>query len=205
MTRIIVFAKAPVPGRVKTRLIPALGADGAAALARVMLIRTLDVAISSAVGEVELCMDPAPGAPSWQGITLPPGLSLSPQEQGDLGERMARAVMRRIDELPVILIGTDCVQISKVLLRDAANALTRADAVMNPCADGGYALFGLNRFDPSLFEGIAWSTASVAARTLARLAALGWRVHVGREVHDVDSPRDLDYWYRTMALGQSRC
>lgn len=194
MTRIIVFAKAPVPGRVKTRLIPALGADGAAELARVMLMRTLDVAISSAVGEVELCMDPAPDDPAWQGITLPPGLSLSPQGQGDLGERMARAVTRRIDELPVILIGTDCVQISKVLLRDAASALTKADAVINPCADGGYALLGLRRYQAKVFADIAWSTEVVFQQTLAQITTLRWSVHIGRLVHDTDTPRDLPRW-----------
>lgn len=203
--RIIVFAKAPVPGRVKTRLIPALGADGAAALAREMLQRTLDISLSSRIGEVELCMDPGPADIAWQDIMLPPDMPLSSQGQGDLGERMARAVHRCIDRTPVILIGTDCVDMNKALLREAADALATADAVINPCADGGYALFGLNRFHASLFEGIAWSTSSVASRTLTRLAALGWRVHVGREVRDVDNPHDLDYWFSTLASSTGEC
>lgn len=205
MTRIIVFAKAPVPGRVKTRLIPTLGADGAAALALEMLQRTLDISLSSRIGEVELCMDPAPDDSAWQDIMLPPDIRLSSQSAGDLGERMARAVSLCIDRTPVILIGTDCVDMNKALLREAANALATADAVINPCIDGGYALLGLNRFHPSLFENIAWSTSSVTSRTLARLEALGWRVHVGREVRDVDSPRDLDDWYRKLALSAGGC
>ena len=195
MTRIIVFAKAPVPGRVKTRLIPALGADGAASLAREMLQRTLDISLSSKVGEVELCMDPGPGEPAWQGVELPDSLCLSPQSEGDLGTRMALAVQRRIDAAPVIVIGTDCAEMQPDLLKRAAIALTSADAVIHPCADGGYALLGLRRFSASVFAGIAWSTPSVCEQTLARCAALNWRVHVGQTVHDVDTPADLAYWH----------
>ncbi len=194
MTRIIIFAKAPQPGRVKTRLIPALGAEGAAALARQMLDHTSAVAIESGLGPVELCMDPPPGDQAWLGVGLPPSLCLSAQSDGDLGARMADAVTRRLDEAPVILIGTDCVEMDKDLLNTAAVALNQADAVINPCADGGYALLGLRRFDASLFAGIDWSTTSVSAQTLARFRALGWRVHVGQVVHDVDTPADLDYW-----------
>lgn len=200
MTRTIILAKAPVPGRVKTRLIPALGAMGAAELAREMLGRTLEIALSAGLGDVELCMDPAPGEPDWKGFALPSGLSVSPQGEGDLGARMARTVQRRIEAGPVVLIGTDCVDMSVSLLAEAAKALQDFDAVINPCVDGGYALLGLRRFDASLFEGVAWSTSSVFDQTRAAMDALGWRACVGQVVRDVDTPADLMLWHGRQSL-----
>lgn len=194
-THIIVFAKAPVPGRVKTRLIPALGEEGAAALARKMLEHTLTAALAAGCGTVELCADPAPQADAWSGLALPEGIVLTAQGNGDLGERMARATERSLGRAPrVMLIGTDCVEMSAALLRAAAQTLDTADACLHPTADGGYALLGLTRFDCSLFEGIAWSTSSVAKDTRARIQALGWTLTIGATLHDVDLPSDLALW-----------
>ena len=199
--RIIVFAKAPRPGLAKTRLIPALGAAGAAALAARMLAHTLDQALASGVGEVELCAAPAPGDAMWQGVELPEGLVLTAQGEGDLGERMARAARRAIEAIEaieageagagVLLIGTDCPALDAACLRRAASALGETDAVIAPTADGGYALLGLRRFDASVFADIAWSTPTVAATTLARLDALGWSCTRLPLVHDIDEPADL--------------
>jgi len=192
VTRTIIFAKAPVPGRVKTRLIPALGAEGAAALAGDMLGWTVDAALAAAIGPVELCADPAPGDPAWAG-RLPEGpVRLSSQGDGDLGERLARAASRtlRAGE-KVLLVGTDCPDLTPDRLGEAAAMLAGHDAVLHPAIDGGYALLGLRRFDRSLFERIEWSSAAVAAQTLARLDALGWTVHVGETLRDVDEPADL--------------
>ena len=187
--RILVFAKAPVPGRVKTRLIPALGVEGAAALASGMLARTLEQA--KAAGEVELCADPPPDDPAWEGH-IPEGLRLSAQGPGSLGDRLARAAERVIGEgAPLLLIGTDCPELDAARLRAAAAALERRDAVLHPTRDGGYALLGLKRFDRSLFEGVAWSSSRVARQTLERLNALGWTVEVGETLRDVDRPADL--------------
>ena len=187
--RILVFAKAPVPGRVKTRLIPALGAEGAAALAAGMLARTLEEA--KAGGEVELCADPRPDHPAWRGH-IPEGVRLSAQGRGSLGERLARAAERVIGEgEPLLLIGTDCPELDADRLRLAAAALERCDAFIHPTVDGGYALLGLRRFDRSLFEDIAWSTGRVAEQTLERLNALGWKFEVGDTLRDVDVPADL--------------
>ena len=191
MMRILIFAKAPVAGKVKTRLIPALGAEGAAALAAEMLHRTAGEAAAAALGPVELCADPEPGHPDWHG-QIPPGLDLSAQGEGDLGQRMARAARRAIDDGEhVILIGTDCPDLDRVRLAEAAAALERHDAIIHPARDGGYVLLGLRRFDPSLFEGIAWSTSAVAAATIARIEALGWSLKVGATLHDMDEPADL--------------
>jgi hypothetical protein len=186
VTRIVIFAKAPVAGRVKTRLIPALGAHGAAALARKMLDRTLEEALATGLG-VELCGEP--DAARWHEER--PGLSLAAQGEGALGERLARAADRVLAEVPVLLIGTDCPGLDRGRLRAAAGALEDHDAILHPAHDGGYALLGLRRFDPSLFEGIDWSTAAVAEQTMRRIAALGWSVRVGETLRDVDEPEDL--------------
>ena len=194
-THIIVFAKAPQAGRVKTRLIPALGPEGAAQLAREMLERTLSAALAAGCGTVELCADPPPQDAAWSAIALPAGLQLAAQGEGDLGQRMSRAAQRALRHAQrVVLIGTDCVEMSPSLLRAAAEALDQADVFMHPTADGGYALLGLKRFDPALFTGIAWSTATVAQETRARCVALGWTLLEGASLHDIDEPADLALW-----------
>lgn len=184
-TRIIVFAKAPVAGRAKTRLIPALGADGAAELAAEMLDRT--VAQAQATGlAVELCGDPDP-ADWYRGE-----VQLSKQGDGDLGARLARAARRAIEAGErVLLIGTDCPDLSTARLVDAAGALDTHDTVLHPAKDGGYVLLGLARYDASLFADIAWSTPSVAATTIGRIVALDWSLHVGHTLRDIDEPEDL--------------
>lgn len=193
-TRIIIFAKAPLPGFAKTRLIPALGAARAAELARQMLFNTLHEALAAGIGPVELCVTPAIADVAWQGINLPPGIDITPQGEGDLGARLARAAQRALGHAaPVLLIGTDCVELSGTLLREAAQALRAHDAIIHPTADGGYALLGLRRFSPLLFSDMPWSTDAVADITLARIAQLGWPVRVGQTLHDVDEPADLKY------------
>lgn len=194
-TRIIVFAKAPVAGRVKTRLIPALGAQGAAELARAMLARTLQAALDAGCGAVELCGEPHPDDPAWANTALPAGVERSAQGSGDLGQRMARAAQPGLAAAErVLLIGTDCVEMDAALLANAARALDRSEAFMHPTHDGGYALLGLTRFDPALFAGIAWSTPRVAAQTRERIASLRWRLAEGATLHDVDEPADLARW-----------
>ena len=190
--RIVIFAKAPVPGRVKTRLIPALGEAGAARLAARMLDLALDKARVAAVGPVELCMSPAPDSPDWAGIPLPADIETRDQGAGDLGARMARAAQRALAQgEAVLLIGTDCPQLTAARLREAAAQLMSHDAVLHRAADGGYPLLGLRAFDASLFEDIPWSTAAVADITLERMAALGWNVWLGETLQDIDVPADL--------------
>jgi rSAM/selenodomain-associated transferase 1 len=192
MTRIIIFAKAPQPGFAKTRLIPALGQDGAAKLARQMLLNTLHEAIAAEAGRVELCVTPEINEAAWQGIQLPAGIEISGQGGGDLGARLSRAAQRGLEHgEPVILIGTDCIEMSAALLRSAAAALKYKEVVIHPAADGGYVLLGLARFHPLLFENMAWSTDRVAAETVGRIGQLGWSLEVGTPLHDIDEPDDL--------------
>ncbi|MGL1832510.1 TIGR04282 family arsenosugar biosynthesis glycosyltransferase [Rhodocyclaceae bacterium SMB388] len=195
--RIIVFAKAPWPGHAKTRLIPALGAEGAASLAALMLRRTMTAVVTAGVGPVELCVTPDAGDPAWRGL-IPDDVLCSDQGPGDLGERMARASRRAIEAgEKVILIGTDCVELSPGLLIAARDALTAHDALIHPTVDGGYALLGLSRFDDSVFDAIAWSTDTVAETTIGRTRDLGWSLMIGERLHDIDTPADL-CWISSM-------
>lgn len=198
MTRIIIFAKAPLPGFAKTRLIPVLGQAGAAKLAQQMLFNTLQEAIAAQIGTVELCVTPDSHHPSWhpawRDTQFPAGIEISDQGEGDLGARLALASERALANAePVLLIGTDCVEMSGGLLRAAAQALQEHDAVIHCTADGGYALLGLRRFSPFLFSDMPWSTDAVSRATLARIGQLGWTVFVGQMLHDVDEPQDLKY------------
>jgi hypothetical protein len=186
MTRIVIFAKAPVAGRVKTRLIPALGAEGAARLAGEMLERTLEEALATGHA-VELCGEP--DATEW--LEPRPGLALTAQGEGGLGERLARAAERVLREEPALLVGADCPELGRDRLRAAAAALEDHDAVIHPAHDGGYALLGLRGFEGSVFQGIAWSTSAVAEQTMRKIEGLGWSLQVGETLRDIDEPGDL--------------
>jgi rSAM/selenodomain-associated transferase 1 len=187
VTRIVIFAKRPEPGRVKTRLIPVLGAEGAADLAREMLAATVEEALATGLA-VDLCGDP--DAAQWHQART--GLVRTAQGEGDLGARLARAVRRTLGEGDnVLLVGADCPDLDRHRLAAAAEALASHDSVIHPAQDGGYALLGLKRFDPSLFEAIEWSTAAVAEQTMRKIEALGWSLHVGETLRDVDEPEDL--------------
>ena len=200
-TRIIILAKAPQPGFVKTRLIPALGAEGAAELAQQMLFHTLHEALAADIGTVELCSTPKIDDVAWKGITLPLGIDVTDQGEDDLGARLARASERAIENGgSVMLIGTDCVEMSATLLREAAQSLHVHDAVIHCTADGGYALLGLKRYSTVLFSDMPWSTDVVASTTIARIRQLGWSLHVGQLLHDVDTPQDLKYLSTKMEL-----
>jgi rSAM/selenodomain-associated transferase 1 len=192
--RIVIFAKEPQPGFSKTRVIPALGAQGAATLAKLLLARMLQAAIASEVGVVELCVTPWSSEEVWRKMGVPVSVQLTDQGDGDLGVRMARAAQRVIDAgESVLLVGTDCPQLDAGQLQIAALALQGADAALIPALDGGYVLLGLNQYDASIFSGIAWSTSSVAAATQERLQALQWRVQTLAPLHDIDEPADLQY------------
>ena len=195
MTRIVVFAKAPLAGLAKTRLIPALGAKGAADLARDMLIHTLDQALAAGVQAIELCMSPAPSDPAWQGVPLPRAVEQTDQGDGDLGARMSRALGRALalQQGPVLVIGTDCPALNAAQLSEAARQLGHYDAVLLPASDGGYVLIGLQAPCPSLFTDMAWSTPVVATETLRRMARVGLNVWQGPTLHDIDEPSDLKY------------
>ena len=189
---LIVFAKAPVAGQAKTRLIPALGAEGAAALATRLLRHTLAAGMAAGFDQVELCVAPDTSHPAFGALASAYGLALTAQGEGDLGARMDRALARVLhDHRHAVLIGTDAPALNAARLRDAACALHEADAVFVPALDGGYALVGLRRAQPALFRGIAWSTAHVMAQTRQRARAAGLTWTERDPVPDIDEPDDL--------------
>lgn len=194
MTALIIFAKAPTLGRCKTRLSPALGEHGAADLAARMLATTLEFAQEAGFAEIILCCDPAPDDVAWQAQNLPENITCVAQGDGDLGERMQRAAEAALaDHKAVILVGTDCVELSSDWLREASVALAEHDAVIHPSEDGGYTLLGLRQSHSSLFSALPWSTEAVVKITYERLDALGWNYQIRALSHDIDTPEDLIY------------
>jgi rSAM/selenodomain-associated transferase 1 len=190
--RLVIFAKYPKAGQVKTRLIPAIGVEGSVQLARLMLRHTLDQAQQSQVGEIELCVSPDPKHDDWQDIYLPQQIYLTDQGEGDLGQRLTRAAQRVVEQgKAVVFIGTDCPALLSSMLQEVAIHLVKYDAVMIPASDGGYVLLALNQFDDSIFTDIQWSTDSVASDTLTKIKALGWSVALLPVLHDIDEPEDL--------------
>jgi hypothetical protein len=193
MGALIVFAKAPVAGRAKTRLVPALGAAGAAALAERMLEHSLAAAAAAQPDALEVCATPDAAHPVFRRLRqVHPELRLTLQGEGDLGARMNRAFERTLrTHERAVLIGTDAPALDADTLRAAATALDEHDAVFVPARDGGYALVGLRSPRPALFAGIAWSTPQVMAATRERLRAAGLRWAELPAVADVDEPADL--------------
>lgn len=189
---VLVLAKAPVPGLAKTRLIPALGAAGAAALAARMLQHTLDEALGSRLGPVTLCAAPDAAHPAFADVARGRPVALADQGEGDLGARMRRAFERALSaHAGALLIGTDAPALDAAVLRAAQAALAHHDAVIGPAHDGGYVLIGLRRAEPRLFADLPWSTPQVLARTRERLRDAGLRWAELPPLHDIDEPADL--------------
>ena len=202
--RIVIIAKAPIVGFCKTRLIPALGAQGAARLAQRMLERTVRFALDAQLGPVELCVTPGLKAFDWQSLNLPDGLIWSEQDEGDLGARMGRAAQRVTSGgEAILLLGTDCPGLDSSMMQSAAAALQDHEACLVPAADGGYVLLGLQRFSPTLFDAMPWSTDVVADETRQRLARLGWRLSSLARLHDIDEPQDLAWLPAELQAGLS--
>ena len=190
----MVFAKAPTPGRVKSRLVPALGEQAAAALHRQLAERTLCTALAAGPGQVELWCAPATDDAFFAACANRHGVGLRAQGEGDLGVRMARALDYALAEgSPALLIGSDCPALTPAYLREAAAALLGGnDAVIGPAEDGGYVLIGLARGPAApLFEEISWGSTAVMQQTRARLSGLNWRWRELATLWDVDRPEDL--------------
>lgn len=202
--RLIVFAKAPERGRTKTRLIPLLGADGAAALHETLVDHTLANAaklVSAGVG-LELRATSVDDE-FLQAAARRHGATLLRQVDGDLGRRMHAACAAALrDSRQVVLIGSDCPALGTHHIAEAFRTLEQNhDAVFCPTEDGGYALVGLGRCDERLFRDISWSTSSVMAETRSRVNELGWR-HIELEtLWDVDRAEDYRRLLASAMLG----
>lgn len=189
-----VFARAPQAGAAKTRLIPALGAAGAARLQRRLTLHALAVAGRAALGGVTLWVAPDGRHRFFRALRHWGRIDLREQVGDDLGARMAAAFAAHAG--PLLLIGTDCPALRPEHLAAAARALGDGqsagnDAVFIPAEDGGYVLVGLRCPQPGLFTGVDWGSEQVMAQTRQRLSALGLRWCELPSLWDVDRPADL--------------
>jgi uncharacterized protein len=191
--RILIFARAPVAGACKTRLIPSLGPLGAARIQRNLLDKTLETTVASGLAPVELWCAPDCRHPFLQRSRSQYGVRLRRQPSGDLGRKMSEALRRSLRDCKyAILVGTDCPTLSVVDLENALFALKKGSSfVYQPSEDGGYVLVGARLPEPRLFHGIEWGTASVMAATRRRLARVGQPWTELPELWDLDTPDDL--------------
>ena len=187
-----VFAREPVAGRVKTRLAPAVGPDGAAAVYRVLLRRTLQAACAAAVDRRELWLDREPADPASPARLAPCAFAVRAQANADLGARMAGAIADGLTRSArVILVGSDCPELTAGDIDRAFAMLDRHDVVLGPTHDGGYILVGMRQPHTAPFSAMPWSTPDVLATTRERLrgAGLSWAELPARA--DIDRPQDL--------------
>ncbi len=198
--QVAVLAKSPIAGLAKTRLIPALGAQGAARLQRQFTYNAVQVAQAAALGSVTLWCAPDAQHRFFRAMARAAGVACLVQPNGDLGQRMHMAFRYHCVRRPLLLTGTDCPPLRPAHLRQAARALLDGDdAVFFPVEDGGYVLVGLRKPQPALFEDMVWSTSEVMSETRKRARALGLRVREFETLWDVDTPSDLARWRASTA------
>lgn len=183
---LVVIAKEPLAGRVKTRLTPPFTPTQAAALAEAALHDSLHAVAATPAGQRVLALDGLPGR--W----LPPGFVVIPQRGVSLDERLAAAFTdaHRLRAEPVVLIGMDTPQVTPELLSAASEALGSHDAVFGPAADGGFWLLGLREPDPRLLLDVPMSHPETGKHQLDRLERAGLNVHLLPELIDVDTAAD---------------
>lgn len=191
-TAVIVFARAPVPGASKTRLIPALGEHGAAILHARMIERSIET-LAAGTHTLQLWCAPDTRHPLFDVLARRHDLKRHTQCGDDLGARMYHALDATLrDHDQAIIVGTDCPDMAAADIEAAAQALQQgADAVLGPAEDGGYWLLGLRAVSPTLFDDMPWGGDAIYEQTRARIEALGWRCHTLRTLADVDRPDDL--------------
>lgn len=189
-----IFARAPRPGRCKTRLIPKYGAIGAAHWYRRLLEHSVAAAANSAADRIELWGSPDTGHPVLRALLRRYEIQPHRQPSGSLGTRMLHALndARRRRPGAWLLIGTDCPDLTPSRLDAAATALSQSDCVLQAALDGGYVLIGSRVTLPAaIFNGIAWSSGQEYRQTLGRLRRAGFRVAELPALQDVDHPQDL--------------
>jgi uncharacterized protein len=190
--RILIFAKAPEAGCVKTRLIPALGSHGAADLYGRLLGDTVRRFAACALAPIELWCTPDSDRDPFPELAEFFGVGLHRQRGPDLGARMLDGAADALSRSrAVILTGTDCPLLDDAYLERALHTLERKDAVLGPAEDGGYVLLGLKKAAGELFRNMPWGGDRVAEITRDRMAASSWTWDELPELWDVDGPEDL--------------
>lgn len=185
---LLIFIRNPQLGKVKTRLAQTLGDEEALRIYHILLEKTRLAALGSAAQRRLFYSDAVTSGDGWSESDF----EKSVQHGGDLGARMADAFQRAFaaGAARVLIIGSDCPELTGMLLDDAFACLHRDDFVLGPAPDGGYYLLGMRAFEPSVFEGIAWSTESVCAATLEKIRILGKTCALLPELSDVDTETD---------------
>lgn len=192
---VAVMAKAPQPGLAKTRLIPLLGAPGAARAQRQFTLQTLRTVQAAQLGTITLWCAPDTAHRFFRALFQRWGVVCRAQPGGDLGARMAAAVQSHFasePQCPLILVGTDCPALTAAHLQQVADALQSFDAALIPAEDGGYVLLGLRQPCPPVFADIPWSTPAVLELTRQRLRDAGATWRELPALWDVDEPADWD-------------
>lgn len=192
---LIIFARAPDLGYVKTRIGGKLGPDVALAIYRELGSNTVQAA--RAVGDCEITVHYTPvGSESSLAAWLGADLAFRPQADGDLGSRLSAAIDHTVHcgARRIIAIGMDCPSLDAVALEDAFEALNTADVVLGPAVDGGYYLIGITRSQPTLFRDIPWGSAECLGATLTAASAATLRVTLLDTRSDIDTAEDWQRW-----------
>jgi len=192
-SKLIIVAKAPVPGEVKTRLQPMISPDDAAKLQTYFIQQALMLASGLKEVDVDLWCTPDDSHPVLQQCARQYKVTLKQQQGKNLGERMANALQEALTNYQqVVVIGTDCPELTADYLSDALSRLRQgAKAVIGPASDGGYVLLGLRCFSPLLFTDINWGSDQVLFETRQKLQQLGWEWDELSTLRDIDTPADL--------------
>lgn len=185
--RLVLFARYPAAGAAKTRLIPAIGPQGAAGVHRQLAERTLNTMQASGLPvELHYTGENEAAFCDWLGDDV----TLVQQAEGDLTDRL----MAALNPAPVIFFGADTPDLNPHHVADAVSALEQNDVVLGPADDGGYCLIGMKRALPELLTDMPWSTDQVMPETLRRLAVLNIAPVLLETLHDCDRPEDLPRW-----------
>ncbi len=193
--KIIQFAKAPEIGRVKTRLVPALGEQGALDLHKQLVERVFSTITRAQLCDVELWVSGSRVDSFFNSlVTTEHNCPIRIQAGEDLGRRMAHAFQATLGEYDnVLIVGSDCPVLSSSYLEQALEVLgAGADVVLGPAEDGGYVLVGMSRARPEIFEGIEWGSGRVLQQTREKLKQLGIEWIELAQLWDVDRPEDLE-------------
>ena len=190
---LIIFVKNPVAGKVKTRLADALGEENALMIYQKLLQHTCFITTNISVHKYVFYLEYINHNDLWKNEIYKKEL----QHGNDLGDRMKNAFDKlfQMGYKEVMLIGSDCYELTEEIILHAFDQLKEKDVVIGPAKDGGYYLLGMNVFIPQLFTGKAWSTNKVLQETLTEITSLNYSIYQLPVLNDVDTPDDVSFRY----------
>ncbi len=186
------FAKAPVPGQVKTRMQPQLTAVQSARLATQMLRQSVEKVCQFWRGKLILTVSPTSDYPLFQDLARNNNLDLEIQMAGDLGEKMLYVLRKGIAQFgSAVVMGSDVPHITDEILIEVHRLVTQKNNVIGPTRDGGFYLLGLNKMANAMFEGVDWGSERVMTRLCQNFQGLGIGLSLCSELRDIDNWDDL--------------